>query len=326
MPAPKLIDRHRKTVPVGGITLPAPFVADQGDPCDYILDDGLEDAANAALDLGQPLLLTGEPGTGKTQFAHFLAWHLGLDKPLEFHTKSTSTASDLFYSYDTVRRFHAAHTGQPVSDERKFIRFNALGRAMLRTLPPASISHVCPPSDEYAYAGPVRSVVLIDEIDKASRDFPNDLLNELSGMSFDIPELGARIVADPALRPIVVITSNQERPLPDAFLRRCAFYCIDAPDEERMVEILARRFGHDSRNPPALLKSAAAFYTAAQRSGHRPPSVAELIGWLHLLLENGADLHSPVSQANERGIAALAKTLPARKHLAELLRTFQPSL
>jgi MoxR-like ATPase len=321
MSAAKRVDRHRHSVPEGGLSLPSPFVSDLGAPCDHILDEGLEDAANAALDLGQPLLLTGEPGTGKTQFAHFLAWHLGLEAPLEFHTKSTSTASDLFYSYDTVRRFHAAHTGKTGVDERDYVRFNALGRAMLRSLPPSDIAHICPPSDANALAGPVRSVVLIDEIDKASRDFPNDLLNELSTMSFQIPELGKTVVADRALRPIVVVTSNQERPLPDAFLRRCVFYCIEAPTEERMVEILARRFGQGSAQPPALMTSAAAFYSAAQRGGHRPPSVAELIGWFYLLLQGGADLQSRVSQADLSCIAALAKTPPARKYLGELLKS-----
>lgn len=321
MPTAKLVDRHRPTVPAGGVVLPAPFVSDQGRPADYILDQGLEDAANAALALGQPLLLTGDPGTGKTQFARFLAWHLGLPPALEFHTKSTSTASDLFYTYDTVRRFHAAHTGSTTVDERAFIRFNALGRAMLRSLPGAQTAHLCEPED--GAPTPMRSVVLIDEIDKASRDFPNDLLNELSAMSFHIAELGAMVVADRALRPIVVVTSNQERPLPDAFLRRCVFYCIDPPDEQRMAAILARRFGQDPDRPAPLMSSAAAFYRAAQGGGQRPPSVAEVIGWFHLLLQGGADLQAPVSQADLRGIAALAKTPSARKYLGELLKSVQ---
>lgn len=326
MTVAKLIDRHRHTVPKGGLALPKPFVADHGHPRDYILDEGLEDAANAALGLGQPLLLTGEPGTGKIQFAHFLAWHLGLDAPLEFHTKSTSTATDLFYSYDTVRRVHAAHAGQAVTDERDFVRFNALGRAMLRSLPAEKIAHICPPADTDASAGPVRSVVLIDEIDKASRDFPNDLLNELSLMAFQIPELGTKVAADPALRPIVVVTSNRERPLPDAFLRRCVFYCIEPPDEARLIEILARRFGQDPARPPPLITSAARFYQTAQRGGHRPPSVAELVGWFHLLLRSGTNLNLHASQSDQGGIAALAKTPPARKYLGDLLKAGQPGV
>jgi MoxR-like ATPase len=320
MTTAKLVDRERDHPLSGEIVLPQPFIADAGSPSHYILDQGLEDAANAALALGQPLLLTGEPGTGKTRFAHFLAWHLGLGEPFEFHTKSTSTATDLFYTYDTVRRFHAAQTGGANADERDYIRYNALGQAMLRSLPPERIAHLCSAREREALSGPARSVVLIDEIDKASRDFPNDLLNELSAMSFRIPELGTRVEADPAYRPILVITSNQERPLPDPFLRRCVFYCIDSPDEERLTQILTRRFGLDGGDPPALVRSAAAFYLRAQRGTQRPPSVAELVGWVHLLLESGLRLNDTVAKAGSRALGAIAKTAPARSHLAELAR------
>jgi MoxR-like ATPase len=326
MSANKLIDRNRTASLAPDFVLPLPFVADQGDPGDYVMDQGLEDAANTALDLGQPLLLTGEPGTGKTQFAAFLAAHLGLGKPLEFHTKSISVATDLFYTYDTVRRFHAAHSSQDKDavDEREYIRFNALGKAILRSLPAAEIKDICRDRDTDLRDGPKRSVVLIDEIDKASRDFPNDLLNELTKMSFLIPELGRTVTAQAAFRPIVVITSNQERPLPDAFLRRCVFYCIDPPDEARLTRILALRFGLSDKTPPPLLRSATNYYFKAREGEHRAPSVAELVGWFHLLKKHGADLNGTIAAAvaqAERGVAALAKTPPARRFLRDLMES-----
>jgi MoxR-like ATPase len=318
----QLVNRSRSSAPTEALALPVPFVADRGDPKDYIMDQGLEDAANTALQLGQPLLLTGEPGTGKTQFAHFLAWHLGLDAPFEFHTKSTSVATDLFYSYDAVRRFHVAHTGKD-ADEREFIRYNALGRAILRSLPVEQVDHLCRTKDGDLRAGPRRSVVLIDEIDKASRDFPNDLLNELSGMSFRIPELGTSVSANKAYRPIVIITSNQERPLPDAFLRRCVFYCIEPPDRERLIAILAKRFGGNAQQPEPLLASAVAMYSEARKGASRAPSVAELVGWFHLLTRSGASMGKRVADVHEdavRAIAALAKTPAARTYLSELAK------
>ncbi len=315
----KLVNRDRALPHDAPLSLPLPFVTDRGQPKDYIMDEGLEDAANTALQLGQPLLLTGEPGTGKTQFAHFLAWHLGLDAPFEFHTKSTSVATDLFYSNDAVRRFHAGKD----ADERDFIRFNALGRAILRSLPEEKVILVCREQDKELRDGPRRSVVLIDEIDKASRDFPNDLLNELSAMSFRIPELGTTVAADKAFRPIIIITSNQERPLPDAFLRRCVFYCIEPPTQARLIQILAQRFGGNPNAPEPLLAGAVAMYSEARKAASRAPSVAELVGWFHLLTMSGASLNKQIADVKDdalRAISALAKTPSARASLSELLK------
>lgn len=183
-------------------------------PSAYRPDLRLVDAVNVALVLNRPLLVTGEPGTGKTQLAYSIAWQLAARKQLnvtsprveKFETKSTSVARDLFYSFDVLARFHAAHTGGS-SRNVDYLTYNALGRALLDALPEGEVRPQLPPGHEYQ--GPRRSVVLIDEIDKAPRDFPNDLLNELDQMYFRIPELGNVAIggtgpAAEAYRPVVV--------------------------------------------------------------------------------------------------------------------------
>src|SRR4051812_14381634 len=165
-----------------------PRRADQTRPESYRADQGLVDAANVAILLGQPLLLTGEPGTGKTQFAHSLAWELGLGEPLVFETKSTSAAADLFYHYDALGRFHAAQVGEVGRRTLDYIHYRAMGVAILRANAEAEVAAFLP--EGFRHGGPRRSVVLIDEVDKAPRDFPNDLLNEVEGMFFRVPELG----------------------------------------------------------------------------------------------------------------------------------------
>ena len=152
----------------------------------YIADQGLKDACNVALLLGQPLLLTGEPGTGKTQFAASLAWELGFDPPLKFEIKSTSTARDLFYTYDALKRFQDIQSGVSSSELLNYITYQALGLAILKTREPSEIKNLLSP--EFAHVGKSSSVVLIDEMDKAARDFPNVLLNELEHLYFRIPE------------------------------------------------------------------------------------------------------------------------------------------
>jgi AAA domain (dynein-related subfamily) len=165
---------------------------------------------------------------------------LGLESPLVFETKATSMSRDLFYTFDNLRRFQAAHAAERDLDPRGFIQFNALGLAILRTLPWEEIVRVAPP--DLCHAAPGQSVVLIDEIDKAPRDFPNDILNELEHLYFRIPELGGEVVrANPVLRPIVIMTSNSEKSLPDAFLRRCIFYHIPFPNAHRLEEIVLAR-------------------------------------------------------------------------------------
>lgn len=215
------------------VVLPGSSHVAQTRPEAYLPDKGLIDAVNVALLLGQPLLLTGEPGTGKTQLAYNLAYQLGLGEPLKFETKSTSTARDLFYVYDILGRFHAVQAGQLGETTQRnsvdFLTYNALGLAIILTNPPESIKNWLPV--DFVYTEPRRSVVLIDEVDKAPRDFPNDILSEVENTYFRIPELGnVKIPANPDLKPILVLTSNSEKHLPDAFLRRCIYYHILFPD------------------------------------------------------------------------------------------------
>src|ERR1700760_2919691 len=144
----------------------------------YLPDEGLVDAVNVALILRKPLLLTGEPGTGKTSLAASVAAELGLDRPLRFQTKSTSIARDLFYYYDSLGHFHAAQTQKQRGsiEPAEYIKIQALGKAIIRTLDPLKVREVLP---DFEHHSPRRSVVLVDEVDKAPRDFPNDILHEI---------------------------------------------------------------------------------------------------------------------------------------------------
>ena len=226
-------------------------------PDKYIADPGLVHACNVALLLGQPLLLTGEAGTGKTLFAYSLARELGLGEPLKFESKSNSVARDLFYTYDTLRRFQDAQGGR--GDGRKdsrpfdYLTYQALGIAILQTRDKAEVAELLPST--FKHLGKTRSVVLIDEIDKAPRDFPNDVLNELELLYFRIPEIdNIKIDSDPKLQPLVVITSNSEKDLPDAFLRRCVYYNIPFPDRKRLEAIVANRLGLYSAGTSVFLQ------------------------------------------------------------------------
>lgn len=264
-------------------------------PEHYIADPELRDACNVALLLGQPLLLTGEPGTGKTQLAYSLAWELGFNPPLKFETKSTSTARDIFYTYDALKRFQDAQSGVSTS-ALDYITYQALGLAILLTRAPFEVEGFLPPT--FQHPGKTRSVILIDEVDKAPRDFPNDLLNELEHMYFRIPEFGNKIIeADPGLYPILIITSNSEKNLPDAFLRRCIYYNIPFPDRERLAEIIANRLGLHASSSNQFLQSALnLFYKlrAPQTSLRKKPATAELLSWLLTLQSLAGDTANPL--------------------------------
>lgn len=269
------------------------------DPAGYLPDQGLVDAVNVALLLSKPLLVTGDPGTGKTRLAASVAWQLASRRLLNvntpeverYYTKSTSAARDLFYTFDAIRRFQSGRADQ---DNALFISYHALGRAVLAALPHEQLPPALKPAMPQRVA--TRTVVLIDEIDKAPRDFPNDLLNEMEQMSFRIPELGNIEVGGPdapipdQMRPIVIITSNSEKNLPDPFLRRCIYYNIPFPDATRLEQILLSRLRQFSSTKGALVSDVLQFFELLRdrRTLQRQVSPAELIEWLTFMFRRGA--------------------------------------
>ncbi len=229
----------------------------------YLTSPALEAAVNCALALERPLLVRGEPGTGKTQLAEAIAAGLGL-RLIFWPVKSTTRAQDGLYVYDTVQRLYDSRFGDgDVKDIRRYIKYGPLGRA---------------------FASPERVVLLIDEIDKADLEFPNDLLHELDRMRFSVSETGDEIVARE--RPVVVITSNAEKELPDAFLRRCVFHFIEFPDHELMERIV--RVHHADLDQELLDQTLRAFYAVRDLDGLRKrPSTSELIDWIAVLRRSG---------------------------------------
>jgi MoxR-like ATPase len=223
----------------------------------YIFTKELIAAIDVAIGLGRPLLVSGEPGCGKTELGYAIARRMGIPRVHFFSTKSNSEARDLFYTYDAIGRFREAQTAQTArtagegqSDAADYIEFQALGKAILDAHEKKDVDHLLNPRGAYKHPGqPSRSVIILDEIDKASRDFPNDLLREIEDLAFRVPELSQRGggQADPETpggitgdkRPIVVVTSNEERQLPDAFLRRCVFHEIAFPDDTTLMRIVA---------------------------------------------------------------------------------------
>lgn len=286
-----------------------------GAPEGYMASSDLVAAVDVALTLGMPLLLTGEPGSGKSRLAHSIAWELNLGEPLVFVVKSETEGKDLFYRFDTVGRFHAAQTEGGDSDPRRFVTFNALGRAIFYAKKPdSSRDDLGPAFGGLEHPGkPRRSVVLIDEIDKAPRDVPNDILSEIENMSFCIPEIATvpgmsgrefnleEVGSDGARsgnnrhRPIVVITSNSEKGLPDAFLRRCVYYHLPFPKysadakeggEVTVESVVEKRLGKRYQNGGENLVADAISLFKFLREQHleRKPSLAELLNWLDYLL------------------------------------------
>ena len=292
------------------------------DPNDYVMEDpDLRAAANAALILGKPLLLTGEAGVGKSQFASWLAKELQLGQPLKFVVKSTTDARELFYQYDTLARFHEAqvahleqlserdrteghsHTSATTTiDPRRYLTFNALGKAILFSLgkPKALEMGLVSEAMDRLMTDfpdePRRSVVLVDEIDKAPRDVPNDMLDEIEHLSFTIRELRNRTVAvNKDLRPVVVMTSNSERDLPKPFLRRCVFYNMKFPEDPAMLaRIVEQRVGKRFHTPSTVPGQAIMLfgYLREHVGLRQKPGLAELLDFLASVAEASAPLAS----------------------------------
>lgn len=231
----------------------------------YVASGELMAAVNIAVTLEKPLLIKGEPGTGKTMLAQAVAQALGKELII-WNVKSTTKAQDGLYVYDVVQRLYDSQFGtHGVDDIARYIKLGKLGEA---------------------FSSQEQVVLLIDEIDKADLEFPNDLLWELDQMEFYIPETRETVRA--RKRPIVIITSNAEKELPDAFLRRCIFHYIDFPDQEQMERILRVHFDHLEEN--LLRQAMAAFYQLRELRGiDKKPSTSELVDWLRALIAGGVD-------------------------------------
>ena len=235
---------------------------------DYVATDDLKTAVNAAIVLERPLLVKGEPGTGKTVLAREIA--LGLGAPIiEWHIKSTTKAQQGLYEYDAVARLRDSQLGDKrVHDIANYIRRGKLWEA---------------------FTAPQRPVLLIDEIDKADIEFPNDLLQELDRMEFFVYETGETIRAE--RRPIVIITSNNEKELPDAFLRRCFFHYIKFPDAETMQAIIDVHFPGIKKR--LVAEALTIFFELRDVPGlKKKPSTSELLDWLKLLLNEDIDIET----------------------------------
>jgi len=238
----------------------------------YRMDDSVRVAVETALAIGEPLLVTGEPGTGKTQLAYYLAYRLGSGEPLRFQVKSSSQATDLLYQFDAVKYFHAAQSRgssematRAALEPRAFREKGVLWKAIESTRP---------------------QVVLIDEIDKAPRDFPNDLLQAIDEYRWDVMETGERVELPPDewdRRPVIVITSNLERKLPEPFLRRC-LYC-HLPFSRALLEraVLAR--AEELGKPSAEFVQLALdrFLDVRKLASRKRPSTAEALVWFRAL-------------------------------------------
>ena len=265
----------------------------------YIASAELRSSVNVALALQRPLLIRGEPGTGKTLLAEAVAEALGLEL-LVWAVKSTTRAQEGLYVYDTVQRLYDSQFGEgDPADVARYIRLGKMGEAFSATS---------------------RVVLMIDEVDKADIEFPNDLLWELDRMSFYIPETGKTVTA--IERPVVIITSNAEKELPDAFLRRCVFHYIAFPDEEEMRRIVAVH--HPDLDERLLAATMEAFYVIRAMDGlGKRPSTSELIDWVQALVIGGVSPERILAELPFLGVV-LKKPNDmeiARRHLAVRARS-----
>lgn len=241
----------------------------------YLASEALKMAVNAAIVLEKPLLIKGEPGTGKTELAEAVASHLGTEL-IAWHIKSTTKAQQGLYEYDAVARLRDSQLGDPrVGEISHYIRRGKLWQA---------------------FTADQRPVLLIDEIDKADIEFPNDLLQELDRMEFDVYETGEQVKA--RQRPVVIITSNNEKELPDAFLRRCFFHYIRFPDKAEMQAIV--KLHYPDLKEILLGEAMDLFFELREVEGLRKkPSTSELLDWIRLLLAD--DIAPEAMRAREPG-------------------------
>ncbi len=259
----------------------------------YVASAELMNAVNIAVALQKPLLIKGEPGTGKTMLAEAVAEALG-KKLIIWNVKSTTKAQDGLYVYDVVQRLYDSQFGnEGVDNIEKYIKLGKLGEA---------------------FSSPEQVVLLIDEVDKADLEFPNDLLWELDKMEFYIPETKRTVTAQH--RPIVIITSNAEKELPDAFLRRCIFHYIAFPTQEQMEKIIRVHF--DTLDDTLLRHAMSAFYFLRSIDAiEKKPSTSELVDWLRALQKSGIDPEriaheiplTGVLLKKDKDIAALARRI-----------------
>jgi len=265
-----------------------------------------------------------------------VAWEMGLPEPLVFNAKTTSTAQDLFYRYDALRHFHASRFSSDVPVD-EFIDLEALGKAILLTMPRAEADVLLrkrPEDAKWLGRAPVRTVVLIDEIDKAPRDLPNDILNEIEEMAFTIKETGRRFPADGGRndnphRPIVIMTSNSEKNLPDAFLRRCVYYNIPFPETiEQLERIVRRRLPLGPHFTSERVTHALTFFSAVRDAGlERKPATAELLSWMRLLNDAPRTLDLLDSGRNDAlagTCSLLVKTREDSRRLHQFLGISEP--
>ena len=239
---------------------------------DYVVTKELMNAVNVSIALQKPLLIKGEPGTGKTMLAEAISKALDMELII-WGIKSTTKAQEGLYVYDTVQRLYDSQFGEGnVADIKQYIKLGKLGEA---------------------FTADKQVVLLIDEIDKADLEFPNDLLWELDKMQFYINETKETITTKH--RPIVIITSNAEKELPDAFLRRCIFHYIEFPDAEKMEEIINVHFGNIDQK--LCQKALEAFYEIRKMDEiQKKPSTSELLDWIQALMVSGVDIENLSSE------------------------------
>lgn len=340
----------------------------------YQAAPGLREALDVAMMLGVPLLLSGDPGVGKTRAAHWLAEEKLKTDLLRFDVKSNTSGTDLLYHFDEVARFRdSSRPGDRPLVE--YLRFNALGKAIIESAGGRAglytlsgeklqgaellrrrkslleafgepvvemlkraesgddevavpVSLLLPEARQFEQAKPRHRVVLIDELDKAPRDTPNDLLVEVEDMEFNIPELGVKIRGDSGYRPIVIITTNSEKSLPDPFLRRCAFFDIPFPEKEDLEKIIDASIVTLKGGGKLVDEAIDAFLEfRAPQALTKAPGTAELLAWLDILLRQGlgpTDSLREASRDPKRGIAtsltAVMKTTADQKKGRKMLQ------